>query len=347
MKAIDAAAIGLKDANGPLHCREITERMLERKLRTTEGRTPWDTVRAQLAEDISVAGSASRFVRAGPGVFALSASSAADRSSVTDTAESEQENERSQLDEEAESLSFTDAAERVLKRSADQQPLHYSEITKRALKRGLISTKGRTPAATMNSGIVTEIRRNKARGDSPRFVRHGPGLFGLAAWLPVGVAQLIEEKNREVRQSLLDRARTASPADFENLVGELLAAMGFAGVEVTSSSGDGGIDVRGTLVVGDTVRIRMAVQAKRWKSNVQKPVVQQVRGSLGAHEQGLIITTSDFSQGAKDEAERPDASPVALMSGEQLAALLAERQIGARVTSYELYTLDPNESPGE
>ncbi len=195
--------------------------------------------------------------------------------------------------------------------------------------------------------ILTEIRRNEAPGDSPRFVRHGPGMFGLAAWLPVGVAQLIEEKNREVRQSLLDRARTASPADFENLVGELLAAMGFAGVEVTSSSGDGGIDVRGTLVVGDAVRIRMAVQAKRWKSNVQKPVVQQVRGSLGAHEQGLIITTSDFSQGAKEDAERPDAAPVALMSGEQLAALLARHQIGARVTSYELYTLDPNESPGE
>ena len=323
MKAIEAAAIVLNDADGPLHYRELTERMLARKLWTTEGKTPWDTVRAQLAEDIKVRGSASRFVRAGPGVFALSATVALD------------------------SLSFADAAEWVLNQSTDQQPLHYTEITQRALKRGLLRTEGRTPAATMYSGILTEIRRNEARGDSPRFVRHGAGLFGLAAWLPVGVAQLIEEKNREVRRALLDRARAASPADFENLVGELLAAMGFAGVEVTSSSGDGGIDVRGTLVVGDAVRIRMAVQAKRWKSNVQKPVIQQVRGSLGAHEQGLIITTSDFSQGAKDEAERPDASPVALMSGEQLAALLAERQIGARVTSYELYKLDATEIPGE
>ena len=323
MKAIEAAAIVLNDADGPLHYRELTERMLARKLWTTEGKTPWDTVRAQLAEDIKVRGSASRFVRAGPGMLALSTTVALD------------------------SLSFADAAEWVLNQSTDQQPLHYTEITQRALKRGLLRTEGRTPAATMYSGILTEIRRNEARGDSPRFVRHGAGLFGLAAWLPVGVAQLIEEKNREVRRALLDRARAASPADFENLVGELLAAMGFAGVEVTSSSGDGGIDVRGTLVVGDAVRIRMAVQAKRWKSNVQKPVIQQVRGSLGAHEQGLIITTSDFSQGAKDEAERPDASPVALMSGEQLAALLAERQIGARVTSYELYKLDATEIPGE
>ena len=84
----------------------------------------------------------------------------------------------------------------------------------------------------------------------------------------------------------------------------------------------------------------MAVQAKRWKNNVQAPMVQQLRGSLGAHEQGLIITTSGFSQGAKREANRADAAPVALIDGEQLAALMAEHQIGARVTSYELYTLE-------
>ena len=176
MKALDAAAIVLKDANGPLHCREITERMLARKLWTTEGRTPWETVSARLAEEIQTScGSASRFVRAGPGVFALSASAAADRSSVTDAAESEQEHDRRRLGEDAESLSFTDAAERVLKHSADQQPLHYIRNHEaRARMRGLISTKGRTPAATMNSGIVTEIRRNKAPGDSPRFVQTRP-----------------------------------------------------------------------------------------------------------------------------------------------------------------------------
>lgn len=49
---------------------------------------------------------------------------------------------------------------------------------------------------------------------------------------------------------------------------------------------------------GQGVRIRMAVQAKRWSENIQAPTVQQVRGALGTHEQGLIITTSDFSKGA-------------------------------------------------
>lgn len=112
---------------------------------------------------------------------------------------------------------------------------------------------------------------------------------------------------------------------------------------MTNRGGDRGIDVRGTLVVGDVIQTRMAVQVKKWKSNVQSPVVQQVRGSLGSHEQGLIITTSDFSKGAREEAARPDASPVGLMNGEQLVALLVENQIGVSRTEYDLIELGESE----
>ena len=83
----------------------------------------------------------------------------------------------------------------------------------------------------------------------------------------------------------------------------------------------------------------MAVQAKRWKGNVGAPVVQQVRESLGAHEQGLIITTSDFSRRAREEAQRMNAAPVALMNGEQLTALLAEKEVGVRRDHYDLFSL--------
>ena len=84
----------------------------------------------------------------------------------------------------------------------------------------------------------------------------------------------------------------------------------------------------------------MAVQAKRWQGNVLAPIVQQVRGSLGAHEQGLIITTSDFSRGARHEAARADASPVALMNGAQLAVLMAEYEVGVKREEHVLLTLD-------
>ncbi len=87
----------------------------------------------------------------------------------------------------------------------------------------------------------------------------------------------------------------------------------------------------------------IAVQVKRWKRNVQASVVQQVRGSLGAHEQGLIITTSDFSSGARKEAGRPDAIPVGLMNGEQLVLLLAEHGIGISRQSHDLFEFEDEE----
>ena len=130
--------------------------------------------------------------------------------------------------------------------------------------------------------------------------------------------------------SLLRRAREGSPEEFERLVHTLLEKVGFEDVGLTPRTGDGGVDVRGYFVVAGVVRIRIAVQAKRWTGNVGSPVVQQMRGSLGAHEQGLIITTSDFTAGAKEEAERPDASPVALMNGDQLAHLLAHHEVGVK-----------------
>jgi len=93
-----------------------------------------------------------------------------------------------------------------------------------------------------------------------------------------------------------------------------------------------------------TINAQLAVNIKQ---NVQAPAIQQVRGSLGAHEQGLIISTSDFSKGAKQEAERPDATPVALMNGEQLVALLVENDIGARRTPLQLIQLGEDEDSGE
>ena len=58
----------------------------------------------------------------------------------------------------------------------------------------------------------------------------------------------------------------------------------------------------------------------------------------------MIITTSDYSKGAYIEAERPDATPVALMNGNQLVQLLIENDIGIQRTAYDLIELDEGET---
>jgi restriction system protein len=236
-------------------------------------------------------------------------------------------------------LTFSDAAAYVLEHFGNGKLMHYRDITKKALELGLLNTMGQTPEATLYAQVLTEIARQTMRGETPRFVKQGKGCIALSHWMPRGLASQIEQHNSEVRKRLHARLQTMDPTEFEELISELLVALGFDDVLVTGRSGDGGIDVRGTLVVGDVIHLRMAVQVKRWKNNVQAPIVQQVRGSLGTHEQGLIITTSDFGSGARQEANRPNAVPVALMNGEQLVALLVESDIGIHRTSYDLIEL--------
>jgi restriction system protein len=337
MSALDAAVQVLEQVGKPLHYGEITKQILKSGLWSTTGKTPEATVNAQLAVDIKKNGKASRFARYGRGVFGLNAQ----RASAGAASTSCRSEEPALYIARAGTCSFTDAAERILN-GAGGQPMHYRDITRQALDHKLLNTQGRTPEATMYAQVLTETRRRKLRGEQPRFMMLGKGMVALSRWEAQGVAYQVEQSNRKARAELLKRIKAMPPADFEELVGELLAAIGFDEVEVTSRSKDGGIDVRGTLVVGDVIRTRLAVQVKRWKNNVQAPVIQQVRGSLGAHEQGLVITTSDFSQGARKEAERRDTTPVALMTGEQLVALLVESEIGVKRTPLNLVELISN-----
>ena len=360
MNVLDAAYTVLLTTNTPLHSNEIAQQILEQGLWASNGKTPGATVNASIAVDIKMHGAASRFVRAGPSLFSANHPSspstdygngveasqdikAPDRSLVEASQDMKAPDQSSPV--HSSTLSFTDAAQRVLAQFANQQPMHYQEITRKALELGLIATAGQTPAATMYAVILTEIDRTAKRGEAPRFTKHGKGLVGLTEWdvKDQGLAVLIEQHNRATRSQLHARLYSMKPAEFEALVGRLLTALGFDAVAVTSLGNDGGIDVRGTLVVGDVIRTRMAVQVKRWKKNVQAPVVQQVRGSLGAHEQGLIITTSNFSPGARTEAARADTIPVALMDGNQLINLLIENDIGVQRTKHDLIKLGEDE----
>lgn len=335
MNLLDAIETVLADVRVPMKCPEITRLVLERQLWQTQGKTPEATVHAQLVMDIKRRGPASRFQRTDKGTFALRAWGLPEYKVVHAVAKTRKAPGRP-TPRPAKAMSFTDAAEQVLEQFGHKQPMHYRAITKKVLELRLVHTEGQTPEATLYAQILTEINRKTKRGETPRFVRYGKGMMGLARWQAQGLAYQIEQHNAEVREKLRADLLAMKPAEFEALVSRLLTEIGFDNVELTPLSGDGGIDVRGTLVVGDVIRTRMAVQVKRWKQNVQAPVVQQVRGSLGTHEQGLIITTSDFSAGARDEAERPNAIPVALMDGKQLVSLLVEYNLGVRRTRYDL-----------
>lgn len=155
----------------------------------------------------------------------------------------------------------------------------------------------------------------------------------------------IDAAHRELRQALIaevrDRVSAVSAAAFEDLVLDVLHAMGYGdGTEDsrlrTGASGDAGIDgvIREDRLGLDVVYI----QAKRWEATVGRPVVQGFVGALqGAHAtKGIIFTASAFSREARDYAA--GVSPrVVLVDGERLAALMVDHSVG--VNDRETYVV--------
>jgi len=76
------------------------------------------------------------------------------------------------------------------------------------------------------------------------------------------------------------------------------------------------------------------IQAKKWLDTVVgRPVVQAFAGSLEGHRarKGVMITTSTFSQKAKDYAQKIEKK-IVLIDGKQLAQLMIEHDVGVTVT---------------
>lgn len=234
-------------------------------------------------------------------------------------------------------MTYLEAAHQILTQA--QQPLHYREITERALDQGLIHPSGRTPDATMGSRLYVETKE-----ESSAFVRakEGRGYFGLAAWQPTGIDRQVQRINHETREELRHLLHKMPADRFEALIGTLLIEMGFDEntVQVTHYRGDKGIDVTGVLRAAGLTEVDTAVQVKRWQSNVGAKYVRELRGSLRVHQQGVIITTSDFSAGAYEEATAPGKTRIGLINGEDLLELLLHHRVGVQEKTLTVVTID-------
>ena len=142
-------------------------------------------------------------------------------------------------------------------------------------------------------------------------------------------------------RELLERVRAETSRFFENLVIDVLVAMGYGGsrkdaAQAVGRSGDEGID---GIIKEDRLGLDVIyVQAKRWEGTVGRPVVQSFAGSLEGHHarKGIMITTSDFSSGALEYVKRIEKK-IVLIDGETLAQYMVDHGVG--VTPEATYTV--------
>jgi restriction system protein len=148
-------------------------------------------------------------------------------------------------------------------------------------------------------------------------------------------------------EDLLAAVQGMSPKQFEQLIVDLLLAMGYGGGdrsmgERIGKSGDGGID---GIINEDALGLdAVYVQAKRYApdSKVGRPALQAFVGSLtgeGANK-GVFVTTSDFSREAKDYLNKVQHR-IVLINGERLARLMIQHEVGVRARqTYVIRSVD-------
>lgn len=160
------------------------------------------------------------------------------------------------------------------------------------------------------------------------------------------IAAAHEELRAALADDLIDRLRTATPAFFEQVVVDLLLAMGYGGASgagtVLGGAGDGGVD---GVIDKDPLGVdQVYVQAKRYCAGT--PVgagdIRDFFGALSLRDvgSGIFITTSAFTPSARQTAEKLGAR-IVLVDGVRLAFLLIENEVGCRVRHvYRVTDLD-------
>ncbi len=129
----------------------------------------------------------------------------------------------------------------------------------------------------------------------------------------------LEKKNDKIQLMVTSNYAFISPYESEELVAELFKKMGYD-VTLTPKSGDYGVDVIARSG-GDVI----AIQTKKYTkgNNVGNRDVQRLLGAMHLStikaNKGILITTSDFTVQAKEQAKE---APIELWHGEYFNSIL-------------------------
>ena len=163
-----------------------------------------------------------------------------------------------------------------------------------------------------------------------------PILFAESRTPDEQIESAFSQLNESLASELQDQMAKMDPFRFEQLVVDLLFAMGYGGsreeaAKITKKSNDEGID---GVINEDRLGLDVIyVQAKRWQNTVGRKEIQSFVGALAGQQanKGVFITTSDFAQTAVDYAKSVQQK-VILIDGDRLAELMIEHNIGVTTT---------------
>jgi restriction system protein len=144
------------------------------------------------------------------------------------------------------------------------------------------------------------------------------------------------------REEMIDRALSIDNEQFEQLCKMLIErSEQTRDLELTPFRGDGGIDVH-AVIDRDLFHARLGVQAKQYNpgNTVGARTLRSFKGALSDQEYhiGTVITTSSFTNGAIESADR---DYIRMIDGDALTSIMLESEIGVLNSGTAGY--DPDE----
>jgi len=201
----------------------------------------------------------------------------------------------------------------------------------------------RHPPAKIDRQFLTQfapfkafMAEQKQRGQAAALTKASNSLASGGDEEEATPQERIDAAFTELRETLvadlLAKLATVDPFRFEQVVLDLLVAMGYGGsrkeaAAVTQKTGDEGID---GVINEDRLGLDVIyIQAKRWKGSVGRPEIQNFVGALAGKKaaKGIFLTTSSFHDNAREYASGLHQK-VILVDGRRLAELMIEHGIG-------------------
>lgn len=266
-------------------------------------------------------------------------------------------------------MRIVDALVEVLK---DNDSLTYKEAYEKIRERDLYKFGAKDPETAVNAKLRCHCEGLDFPGASPvkYFTIVGKkgtrNLYGLikddkhtevTSEKTVNIASnadlLPEEKIENAYQSykvalkkqIIDHIMDCHPSFFEQLVVDLLLAMGYGSDDLSGKaigkSHDGGID--GIIYEDEFGLSKICIQAKRYDSSnkIGNEPLQKFVGAMQSIQKGVFITTSSFTKSALAFAKEQQQKSLKLIDGDLLAELMIKYGIGLEaVQTYTIYKIN-------
>ena len=132
---------------------------------------------------------------------------------------------------------------------------------------------------------------------------------------------------QDLHSRLLEEVLKIPPHSFEELALDLLERMYGGKAELTQRSRDGGFD--GIVYEDELGLSKIYIQCKQYSSNsVPAKDIDAFIGVLASSKKGIFITTSEFTQDAKERIRNRNDVSVVLINGLRLAELMEKHGVG-------------------